>query len=347
MKSRRVLIQVLRYALCVGILAYLFAKVDGPALREALGVAGKNWPWLLAGTAATFCGLFIGVIRWWRMLHAYQIPVAFGRVFQILFIGQFFNAFMPGACGGDVVRAFYVTRETTKGSRAEAATTVIADRLIGLLSLMLWCAVVIVLRLPFFLNHPETKIPGLLMLGFLIATMIGALVFFRIHVFEQWSLFRKLESSLRIGPLIRRAYETLYQLRHKPMLLFEAAVYSLINMFFLTIACLYFGRSVGLELAAKDYFTFFPIITVLASVPLTPGALGLREGLFERLFSTVGAAASKSILVSLLVYFGGVICSLLGGIIFMIYTSSTGSTIREEWTRLKTEQLQNSVSTDS
>ena len=155
-KSRRALIQLMRYGLSIALLVYLFKKIDGPDLRQALHVAGTNWTWLITGTVLTFCGLFAGVIRWHRMLQSYGIPLPFSRVFQILFIGQFFNAFMPGACGGDVVRAFYVTRESVKGTRTAAATTVIADRMIGLLTLMLWCSVIIVLRLPFFLNHPET-----------------------------------------------------------------------------------------------------------------------------------------------------------------------------------------------
>ena len=150
---------------------------------------------------------------------------------------------------------------------------------------------------------------------------------------------RQLEEKLRIGPIIRPAYATPYALRHKPLLVLEAGCYSLLNMVFLTFACVHYGRSIGLEMPTREYFTFFPLITVLASVPLTPGALGLREGLFEKMFSAVGVAASKSILVSLLVYLGGVICSLLGGLIFLRYTSSTGSTLRDEWTRLKLDQI--------
>jgi uncharacterized protein (TIRG00374 family) len=338
MKTRRAVIQLLRYILCIALLWYLFRKVDGPEIRAAIQAALKNWPWLLSGTALTFCGLYAGVIRWYRMLQSYGMAISFKRVFQILFIGQFFNAFMPGACGGDVVRAFYVTHESVKGTRAEAATTVIADRLIGLLTLVAWCSVVIILRLGFFLNHPQTKIPGLLMVGFLVVALVGSLVFFRIHIFERWSLFKRLEEKLRLGPVIRRAYDTLYALRHKPFLLIEAGCYSLLNMAFLTLACMHFGKSIGLELAAREYFTFFPIITVLASVPITPGALGLREGLFEKMFAVVGVAASKAVLVSLLVYLGGVACSLLGGLIFMRYTSTTGTTIREEWARLKLDQ---------
>lgn len=347
MKYRRALIQVTRYTICALLFIYLFEKMDGPDLRKALAAALTRWPDLLIGTAFSFCGLFAGVIRWHRLLHGYTIPLPFKKVFKILFIGQFFNAFMPGSCGGDVVRAFYVTRESKKGHRAEAATTVIADRLIGLLTLMLWCSAVIVWRLKFFLNHPQTKIPGLLMLLFLAAALCTSLIFFRIHIFKKWRLFRHLENTLRIGPIIRRAYETLYTLREKPALLCQAVFYSLVNMVFLTLACLYFGKAVGMQVATRDYFTFFPIITVLASVPLTPGALGIREGLFEQMFSVVGAAASKSILASLLVYFGGVICSLFGGIIFMLHTASAGSTLKEEWARLKTESIRkNDSSTD-
>ena len=108
MKYRRALIQVTRYTICALLFIYLFEKMDGPDLRKALAAALTRWPDLLIGTAFSFCGLFAGVIRWHRLLHGYTIPLPFKKVFKMLFIGQFFNAFMPGSCGGDVVRAFYV-----------------------------------------------------------------------------------------------------------------------------------------------------------------------------------------------------------------------------------------------
>lgn len=333
--KRRLVTQLLRILLCACILWWISSRMNLGALRDALSASGRNWPMLLTGLIFTFLGLLAGVFRWHRMLIGHGFQMGFGKVFQILFIGQFFNAFMPGACGGDVIRAFYVTRESEKGTRAEAATTALADRLIGLLVLMVFCSVIIGLRLPFFLSHAETKIPGLLMLFFFIGALGGLLVFFRINLFERSRLFRRMEQGLRIGPVIRRAYDTLYNFRDRPGMIFEAGIYSLLNMIFLTLACVAFGRSLGLEVQMIDYFTFFPIITILASIPVTPGALGIREGLFEQMFAAVGVASTHAVLLSLLVYFGGVACSLFGGVIFIFYTSSAGKSVKEEWEAIR------------
>ena len=83
----------------------------------------SRWPWWLAGIILTFLGLLAGVFRWKEILAAQGLRLPLSRVFSIFFIGQFFNAFMLGACGGDVARAYYASRDTP-GRRTEAASTV-------------------------------------------------------------------------------------------------------------------------------------------------------------------------------------------------------------------------------
>ncbi|MFT5124297.1 MAG: hypothetical protein ACI9TH_002564 [Kiritimatiellia bacterium] len=333
--KRKLITQLIRILLCACILWWISTRMDLASLREALSESASNGHLILVGVAFTFLGLVAGVLRWYRMLIAHGFKIGFGKVFQILFIGQFFNAFMPGACGGDVIRAFYVTRESEKGTRAETATTAIADRLVGLLMLMFFCSAIIGIRLRFFLGHPETKIPGLIMLAFMICALGGLFVFFKINLFERIPLFRRMEERLRIGPVIRRAYDTLYDFRNRPGMIAEACVYSLLNMIFLTLACMAFGASLGIDIKPIDYFTFFPIITVLSSIPITPGALGIRESLFERMFAVVYVASTPAVLLSLLVYFGGVACSLFGGLMFIFYTTSAGKSVKEEWEALR------------
>src|SRR2546430_8221736 len=49
---------------------------------------------------------------------------------------MFFNAFLLGSTGGDVIKAWYVAHETHH-KKAEAVATVVVDRLIGLLALFI------------------------------------------------------------------------------------------------------------------------------------------------------------------------------------------------------------------
>lgn len=329
--KRRFIVQGLRIFVALAIFAYLLRSAPLQELGRRLGASLQHPGWLFGGVGLTFMGLLMGAVRWRIILDAQGVRLHPGKVFRIFFIGQFFNAFMLGACGGDVARAYYAARDLP-GRRAETASTVFVDRAIGLFTIILYCCLVILIRLPFFLTHPQTKGPGLLMLIFLATSLIGMLALFRRNLFEHFALFRRIEYATSVGPLIRRAYEALYLYRSNPRSLALALALSMLNLVLLTLACGSFGAAIGLSLDRPflDHFTLFPIITTLAAIPLTPGALGLREGLFAGLYGAVGVLPPYAVSLSLMVYAGGLVCSLLGGIFFIGHTSAEHHSLREE-----------------
>ena len=50
--------------------------------------------------------------------------------------------------------------------------------------------------------------------------------------------------------------------------------------------------------------------------------MGIREGLFAELFKLLGIATFRTIPLSLLVYLGGVIWSLFGGLLYLFYRTN-------------------------
>jgi len=317
---RRV-IQVARLALGIGLLVFLLYRVDTAMLTDALHQSLSRKGWLAWGIALTFLGLLMGVFRWKVILDAegYRLPTV--AVFQLFYIGQFFNAFMPGACGGDVARAYYVVKEQTPGQRAETASTVFVDRAVGLLATIFFCCVMILWRLPFFLSHFQTRGPGIVLLLFLAASIAGLVILFRRNLFEHWEPFRRLERATALGSLVRRTYDTFYRYRNRHLVLLVALALSLANLLCLTLACAAFARSLEIHLPLNDYLTLFPVITTLAALPVTPGALGVREGLFVGLFATLDVEPARAMLLSLLVYAGGLLWSLVGAVFFVGYSS--------------------------
>jgi uncharacterized membrane protein YbhN (UPF0104 family) len=221
--------------------------------------------------------------------------------------------------------------------RTEAVSTVFVDRAVGLFATVVVACVAVLLRLPFFLQQPQTRLAGLLMLAFLVASVLGILALFRRNLFTHWSLFRRIEHGSALGPLIRRAYEAFYLYRDRHRAMSIALVLSVLNLLFLTFACLFFGVALAAPLAHPviDHLTLFPVITTLAAIPLTPGALGLREGLFVALYGAVGLDAVHALTLSLLVYAGGVAWSLVGGIFFVARSAAEHHDLRSELQHLR------------
>ena len=200
--------------------------------------------------------------------------------------------------------------------------TILMDRAIGLFVTIVFCCLMIPFRIHIFLDNDGPRGAGFLMIAFLVVTIAGMLVLFRKNIFEHFAFFRKIEYGTRIGPLIRRAYEAFFLYKGHPRLLLSSTFLSVLSMAFFTLACCSFGQALEIDVNVVDYFVLFPIITVLMSAPLTPGSLGVREALFVSLFRAVFVSKTDAIMMSLMVYAGGVFWSVVGGMVYLFQSTS-------------------------
>lgn len=309
---------LIRAAVAFVLLVYVLYRIDE---RQMLSMIRHSLPngWIIwiPALAATYVGLHCGILRWQSLLNAQGFVISFAEVFRLFFLGQFFNSFMLGACGGDMARAVAVARWLPSRHTA-AVTTVIADRAIGLFTTVVFGCVVVALRLPLFHRSPTNRAAAVLMLVFLMGSLLGAAVLFTRHIFERWPFFRRLEQKTSWGPWIRRGYDALFFYRQHRSVVIQAVLYSLVNLLALTCACYLLGRALQVPARIHDYVTFFPVITVLAAVPITPGGLGVRENLFMAMFGSIGTSPERAVLLSVAVYATGLFWSLFGGIFVVV-----------------------------
>lgn len=85
--------------------------------------------WLLLGTP-----FFVTAIRWRGLMRPQGIDMPLGKCLQLTFVGQFYSIIMPGITGGDILKIVYAARLT--GSKTKSFITIILDRVIGLVALM-------------------------------------------------------------------------------------------------------------------------------------------------------------------------------------------------------------------
>jgi hypothetical protein len=101
------------------------------------------WGYALAAFAVMVLQTPVGAVRWRMLLAVQGIHITLWESVRLTYIGWFFNNWLPGATGGDFVKAFYIARQTHH--KPEAITTVFLDRLIGLIAMcMLGAAAVAV-----------------------------------------------------------------------------------------------------------------------------------------------------------------------------------------------------------
>ena len=143
---------------------------QGAAGLVAHTVSGSPWRF---GVFRGLVGLalWLGVVRWRLVLEAQGLELSLARATRISLVAQFFNSFLLGSTGGDLIKAYYAARETHH-RKTEAVTTVFVDRLVGLWAMLLFAGMMMLPNLQMVRQHGEFAVPALFILAMLAALSI-------------------------------------------------------------------------------------------------------------------------------------------------------------------------------
>jgi uncharacterized membrane protein YbhN (UPF0104 family) len=76
--------------------------------------------------------------------------------------------------------------------------------------------------------------------------------------------------------------------------------------------------SLGVKVPVQYFALFIPLTALVQMLPISFNGLGVREGAFQALFSTVDVAGEQAVAISLLYYVLRVITGLIGGLMYLI-----------------------------
>ena len=316
---------VAKLAIAAAVLGYLLTKMGIAQLATTARATAGEWPWLLAGCAVSLVPLLGCVIRWKMILDAQSMPLGWRKVNTIFFIGLFFNSFMIGPTGGDLMKAYYTARETHH-KKTEAVTTIFIDRVIGLLTLALLATAIILARWHFFMSDPTTRLFAWPVLITCLTLIGGSVIAFSVHIFEVFPWLRRWNHIGPVGTIVttlERAYSAFYVCRRQPGLLASLVLQSLMVQLLFVVVSACTGRALGLSLPLLDYLSFAPLVGLISAIPVTPGGIGIREGASIKLWSVLSVASDKAFLLAFIPYLFLVLWGLPGGIAFLFHRSAT------------------------
>lgn len=308
---------LLRFSIATALMVYFIVsgKIDIEAMYNCL----DKWQWLLLGATLIFTQPLAGFIRWKWLLDVQGIDITYGKSFRLTMVAFFFNTCLPGATGGDLFKAFAISKADEK--TAEAVTTIILDRLTGLAALLVMCAAAFILNLKFIIENPEFKQIGY----FLVIAIIVGLIFF-IMVFST-----SVMNFLRILPAARwnfpgrtsivKAYKALHSYKgSKKVLLFTITV-SFLSHIATVLGAMSFATALGLDsLTFKNYILLIPLGLAFNSIPITPGGVGQGQAAFDYLFRNAlpgltGAGALGAAMMTF-IHIAIIFISMTGGLFY-------------------------------
>jgi len=315
---KKYILTVIQLLITAGLLWWIFRNPDqNQKLLTALDSA--NLWWFLPGLVAIGAGVLIQVERWLLLLRVQGIVVSFSRALRIVLVGMFFNLFLIGATGGDIVKIFLIIREVPL-KKTGALLSVFIDRIVGLLALAVISAAMILCHWNSLISHEFTKwvvVAVAVILGGSLGFVLVAWLVDRLH------LTTRLPQWLPARAKIAEAATAFAQYARSGKSVTYAFLLS-IPSHFLFFSTFYFGAkafSSGLELS--NLFCVSPIVSTVTALPISVGGAGVRETLFiEILGGLYSTPESIATLISLSGFMMTVFWSLVGGAIYLLYRST-------------------------
>lgn len=301
---------LLRILIAVLLLGYLFYTIDIKEFWEQIKHAS---PLLISiGLALYIVTASLAIVRWKLLLDVHNIKTSNWKLTKLFFVGLFFNIAMPGLTGGDVIKAYYVSKET-KDHKPEAVTTVFIDRLVGITGLIM----IGIIALMFNLDNPQFRKVAVVLFCFFLLILVFTPIFLSKRILKNIPFLSLLIDKLPFAHTLKRIYDTFYKYRSHKMTVVFGLILSMMLQGANIITVYFMGRAIGLELPITYYFLFIPVISTIAALPISISGLGVNEGLYVYCFGLVGVAEPSALAISLMARFVIIIWSLPGWFFYM------------------------------
>lgn len=249
---------------------------------EAFWQQPKQWPLLAAAQVTALVAISASFLRWFLLVRSFAIPFTPGEALRLGFLGYMLNFVSFGSVGGDVFKAILVARDKPE-KRPEAVASVLLDRAIGLLGL-------IILAWVSLMSVPADELSSVLIAirkasGVVVVCSIAALLaaVFAGKWFEK--VLDYFERLPMVGATLVRMARAVRQLRTQPLIIvvllsLAVAVHAMLAITVYLISCGVYGQHPTL----MQHMMVVPPGMATGALPLAPGGIGLQEGALAALF---------------------------------------------------------------
>lgn len=308
---RKYLSFVIKAVVSISLIWYLLSKTEFTAIYAS--IKGAALGWLCLSFLTLYLGKILTSYRWQILLAAQGIQIPLRSLVASVFVGQFFNSFLPTTVGGDAIRA-YDTASQSKES-AKSVMSVFADRLIGVFALALLA--ILALGIGYVIGE-EVSFYAWPVLGVFAICSLGMFMVYNDKLIVAGEHLLTRVKMSRLVEKLDKAYRSLYLLRERPRVMALALVISILLQ--INVVLFYYFIGVALDLKVSWlYFTMIvPVALVVLLVPFSINGIGIREGIFVFLLTGLGVPVEESLALSLISFGLMLTQGIIGGVIFAL-----------------------------
>ncbi len=307
-----------KYLVSITLLTLLIAHIDWSSVVENIRNATPGWFVLYA--VFIILGNVISAYRW-KLLASLQ---GFsGHVWSYIrwyITATFINNFLPGFLGGDAYRAYMLGR-THYGKHAPSIFTILVDRAVGLFAGLL---VAVVSGAVWFLvfGVPTSVVAQMLFMFSVVALCVAVIIVsFRLHFIQRLA---------RIFPSRYVAYVAFAQKYTTHSLVVSIALGVVFMLIGVALANYILFVALGIAPEVIPFLFFVMIASVISSVPISIGNIGVKEWAYITLFGIIGISSSTAVTVVLIGRVLQAVISCIGVPFYLAQNKETRTLLRRK-----------------
>ena len=329
------LVPFLKYGIGFGLLAFVISKYWDPKTNPDTGAVTPGigqllqgpiaFEWLAVAALLMASAAALQIYRWYLLVRALDLPFSVRNAYRLSLVGIFYNTFIPGSVGGDLVKAYFIAHAHPE-RKTRAVASVIADRALGLFGLILVVAVLGGIAWAagderITANDDLQKIVRIMAVvagsGGLVFLMLG-LVLHRADIFAA-----RLKKIPKLGNSLAEMWYAVVEYRKRMKVVLIGVVLSAASHFGLVFAFHCASRvfppaNPATELATlSEHMVIAPIGFIAQAVPITPGGVGVAEGVFAWLYKLSGRPETRGIIARLSLRLVEWLIALSGYIVYL------------------------------
>lgn len=304
---------ILQVIISLSLLAYFIHDVGWRNILNTF--IEMNVFWYFIAFLLFEINMVIRAYRWYILLHSLNDRPSFYHLLYLYYLGFFANNFIPSGFGGDVVKVVNLRQRYGRG--AEALSSVVMDRLTGLLGSSLIALTALALNA---LGHTtQIDLPPALWGTITLISLGIPFGFFLIRYVDVLAIIERFIPTISRIPKYD-SFENLVDTvnRYSLPALTKSLLISLPFTINLILVQYFIAIALGVNLPVSVFSLFVPLIAIINLLPISFNGLGTREGIYLLLFVPIGVSEDLAIAMSLAYFFLRFATGLIGGLLFAV-----------------------------
>lgn len=260
------------------------------------------------------CSNILIFIRWFLIIKYMNIDLNTFVAGKSYLMGFFFNLFLPTSVGGDIFKAYYISKNSSESGIKSSLFSVFFDRYIGLI-IMLFAGGAGACFID--INIGGIQLSSILFGIFMIILLINISIVLYAKKLDQ---FIETVVFLRkyVSNIFTKVSGVLNFIQKDKMLFVYIVLCSLCSLLMACTMHYMFILKVGKINAFLPILVFVPIVMISATIPISISGIGIREVAYITLFRMIGVDASVLIAMSVAFYIIMLAFALPGALCFVL-----------------------------